>query len=199
MTKRVLLGALVGGIVVFIVGSLLHTVLGLGEVGVKAIPQEDALLSAMRAAVHESGFYYFPAPNMTPGRSKEQVQADNAAYAAKFAQGPSGILVYTTGSGVALNYGKLLGGEFAIDVVSAFFLACILAMGAGGRSSYWKRVFAVTFAGLFAGFFLGLEYWNWYNFPANYTVAYVATVLIDWFFAGLAMAAVVKQSLPQTA
>lgn len=193
MTKRVLLGALVGGIVVFIVGALLHTVLGLGEVGVKAIPQEDALLFAMRAAVHESGFYVFPAPNMTPGRGKAQIQSDNAAYAAKFAQGPSGILVYTTGSGVALNYGKLLGGEFAIDVVSAFFLACILAMGAGGRSSYWKRVFAVTLAGLFATVFLGLEYWNWYNFPTTYTCAYILNGVLDWFFAGLAMAAVVKQ------
>ena len=198
MTKRVLLGAVVGGIVVFIVGSLLHTVLGLGEVGVKAIPQEEALLFAMRAAVHESGFYYFPAPNMTPGRSKEQVQADNAAFTAKSKQEPSGILVLTAPSGSPMNFGKLLGGEFVIDVVAAFILACILAMGAGGRSSYWKRVFAVTLAGLFAGLFLGLEYWNWYNFPSNYTCAYIGTVLIDWFFAGLAMAAIVKQSSART-
>lgn len=197
MTKRVLLGAVVGGTVVFIVGALLHTVLGLASVGVKAIPQETAVLFAMRAAVHESGFYVFPAPNMTPGRSKEQIQGDAAAYAAKYQQGPSGILVYSTGSGVTLNYGKLLGGEFVINVVSAFFLACILAMGAGGRSSYWKRVFAVTFAGLFAGLFLGLEYWNWYNFPTNYTCAYIAVVVIDWFFAGLAMAAIVKQHSTQ--
>ncbi len=67
MTKRVLLGALVGGVVVFIVGALLHTVLGLGEVGVKALPQEETVLSAMRAAIPASGFYFFPAPNMTPG------------------------------------------------------------------------------------------------------------------------------------
>lgn len=193
MTKRVLLGALVGGIVVFIVGALLHTVLGLGQVGVKAIPQEDAVLSALRAAIHEPGFYYFPAPNMTSGRSKEQMNADNAAYAAKFQQGPSGILVYNTGSGVGLNYGKLLGGEFAIDVIGAFFLACILAMGAGGVSSYWKRVFAVTLAGLFASVFLGLEYWNWYGFPTSYTCAYIANGFLDWYFAGLAMAAIVKQ------
>lgn len=197
MLKRILLGALVGGIVVFIVGSLCHTVLGLGEVGVKAIPQEDAVLAGMRAAIHDSGFYIFPAPNMTPGRTKEQTQSDMAAYMAKYRQGPSGILVYSTGSGVALNYMKLLGGEVAIDVVGAFFLACILAMGAGGKSSYWKRVFAVTLAGLFAGLFLGLEYWNWYNFPTNYTVAYIAVAVIDWFFAGLAMAAIVKQ--PSTA
>jgi hypothetical protein len=195
MLKRILLGALVGGMVVFIVGALLHTVLGLAQVGVKAIPQEDAVLSAMRAAIHEPGFYLFPAPSMTPGRTKDQVKADTDAYTAKYEQGPSGIMVYTPAS--TLSYGKLLGGEFAIDVVSAFFLACILAMGAGGRSSYWKRVFAVTFAGLFAGLFLGLEYWNWYNFPTNYTCAYIVVVVIDWFFAGLAMAAIIKQ--PTTA
>ena len=198
MVKKVLLGAVVGGIVVFIVGSLLHTVLGLGKVGVKAIPQEEAVLFAMRAAVHESGFYYFPAPNMTPGRSKEQVQADDAAYMARFKQEPSGILVFTAPSGSPMNFGKLLGGEFVIDVVAAFFLACILAMGAGGRSSYWKRVFAVTLAGLFAGLFLGLEYWNWYGFPTSYTCAFIVNVLLDWFFAGLAMAAIVKQPAVQT-
>lgn len=192
MTKRILLGALAGGIVVFIVGAFLHTVSGLAQVGVKALPQQDIVLTVMRSAVPESGFYIFPAPNMTSGRNKEQVQADNAAYAAKYQQGPSGILVYTR-KNAPLSYGKLLGGEFVIDVVSAFFLACILAMGAGGKSSYWKRVFAVTLAGLFAGLFLGLEYWNWYNFPTNYTCAYIAVVVIDWFFAGLAMAAIVKQ------
>jgi hypothetical protein len=192
MSKRVLLATLVGGIIVFIVGSILHTVSGLAAVGVKALPQEDAVLSAMRAAIHESGFYVFPAPNMAPGRSKEQVQSDMAAYAAKYQQGPTGILAYSAG-GAAISYGRLLGGEFATDVVSAFFLACILAMGAGGVGSYWKRVFAVTFAGVFAGLFLGLEYWNWYNFPTNYTCAYIAVIVIDWFFAGLAMAAIVKQ------
>lgn len=190
MLKRILLGALVGGIVVFIVGSFLHTVSGLAEVGVKTIPQEGTVLSAMRSAIHDPGFYLFPAPNMTPGRSKEQLNADNASYAAKYQQG-TGILVYSSGKN--LNYGRLLGGEFAVDVVSAFFLACILAMGTGGVSSYWKRVFAVTLTGVFAGIFLGFEYWNWYNFPTNYTYAYLAVVVIDWFFAGLAMAAIVKQ------
>lgn len=190
MPKRVLLGALVGGVVVFIAGLLLHTVSGLAEVGVKAAPQEDTVLSAMRAAIHDPGFYVFPAPNMTPGRSRAQKDADNAAYMSKYQQGPTGILVYSPG-GSPINIGKLLGGEFAIDLVSAFFLACILAMGAGGARSYWKRVFAVTVAALFAALFLGLEYWNWYNFPLNYTCAYIVVVVIEWFIAGLAMAAVV--------
>jgi hypothetical protein len=162
----------------------------LAEVGVKTIPQEDTVLSAMRAAIHDPGFYVFPAPNMAPGRSKAQKDADTTAYMAKYQQGPTGILVLTP-SGPTLSIGKLLGGEFVIDLVGAFFLSCILAMGAGGKSSYWKRVFAVTIAGLFAALFLGLEYWNWYNFPLNYTCAYIIVVVIEWFIAGLAMAAVV--------
>lgn len=190
MLKRVVLGALVGGVVVFIAGLLLHTVSGLAEVGVKPVPQEDAVLTAMRAAVHDPGFYVFPAPNMTPGRSTAQKNSDTAAYMAKYQQGPTGILVYSPG-GTPISIGKLLGGEFVIDLVSAFFLSCILAMGAGGVRSYWKRVFAVTIAALFAALFLGLEYWNWYNFPTNYTVAYIVVVVIEWFIAGLAMAAVV--------
>lgn len=190
MIKRVVLGALVGGIVVFIAGLLLHTVSGLAEVGVKAIPQEDTVLSAMGAAIHDSGFYVFPAPNMTPGRSKAQKDSDAAAYMAKYQRGPTGILVLTPG-GPGISIAKLLGGEFVIDLVSAFFLALILAMGAGGVRSYWKRVFAVTVAALFAALFLGLEYWNWYNFPLNYTCAYIIVVVIEWFIAGLAMAAVV--------
>src|SRR6185437_13504219 len=133
--------------------------------------------------------------NMAPGRSKAQKDADTSAYMAKYQQGPTGILVYSPG-GSAMSIGKLLGGEFVIDLVSAFFLACILAMGAGGVSSYWKRVFAVTLAGLFAVVFLGLEYWNWYNFPTNYTCAYILNGVLDWFFAGLAMAAIVKQPSP---
>ena len=50
----------------------------------------------------------------------------------------------------------------------------------------------VTLTGIFAGVFLGFEYWNWSNFPAYYTVASVVIVSLDWFFAGLAMAAIVK-------
>jgi hypothetical protein len=68
MTKRVLWATLVGGMVVFIAGSFLHTVSGLAEVGVKAVAQEDVMLSAMRGAIPEPGFYVFPAPNRTPHR-----------------------------------------------------------------------------------------------------------------------------------
>ena len=40
---------------------------------------------------------------------------------------------------------------------------------------------------------IALSSLNRYNFPMNYTCAYIANGVLDWFFAGLAMAAIVKQ------
>jgi hypothetical protein len=58
---------------------------------------------------------------------------------------------------------------------------------------YWGRVSEVALTGLFAGMFLGFEYLELEQLPADCTLAYVVIVLLDWFLAGLAMAAIVKR------
>ena len=49
MTKRVLLAAVLGGIAFFIWSSVAHVALPLGETGVKEIPNETSVLSAMQS------------------------------------------------------------------------------------------------------------------------------------------------------
>jgi len=62
MTKRILLAGILGGIAMFVWASLAHMVLPLGQTGIKEIPNEAAVLSAMRSSLGEkSGFYMFPA------------------------------------------------------------------------------------------------------------------------------------------
>lgn len=41
MAKKVILGSVLGGIAVYVWGVLSHMVLGLGETGIKQIPNED--------------------------------------------------------------------------------------------------------------------------------------------------------------
>ena len=50
-----------------------------------------------------------------------------------------------------------------------------------------RRVSVAALMGLFVGIFLGFEWWNWSNFPACCTRAYVVVVFLDWFVADLAM------------
>ncbi len=53
---RLLAAAILGGILMFVWGAVSHTVLPLGEMGMKNLPAEDALVPAMKLAINERGF-----------------------------------------------------------------------------------------------------------------------------------------------
>src|ERR1700722_7361697 len=85
--KRILLAALLGGIAMFAWKSIAHMVLPLGQSGIHEIPNEQALLGAMRSTLGEtSGLYFFPAMGTAPDAM--------AQYDVKLAANPSGLLIY---------------------------------------------------------------------------------------------------------
>lgn len=186
MPKKVLLGGLVGGVVVFVVSGIFHMATSLGEYGIKVLPREDATLSMMRSSISDSGLYLFPAADMSQGRSN----ANQEAYLAKYKAGPTGLLVYSPG-GADLQFGKLLLNQFLFSLIAALLLAWILGITASA-TTYGSRVLIVFVASLFAGFIYALPYWNWYKFPLDYTIAYVGTWCASWLVAGFATAAIVK-------
>jgi len=190
MGKRIVLAALAGGVLVFIVSGILHSSTHLGEVGIRSVPNEDLVLLTMRNSIPEPGFYFFPAPNLSP-MPKEQKEAEESKYLAKFKQGPTGILIYKPG-GEDLNFGKLLVIQFLIGLIAAFIAAWILGATASA-TTYGTRVMIVVLIGLFAEIYIDLPYWNWYGFPMNYAIGHLLGGILSWAVAGLAMAAIVKR------
>lgn len=188
MAKKILLGGLVGGIVVFLVTGFFHMATSLGEYGIKALPNEDSTLAALRTSVPEPGLYLFPMPDM----SKGQTPASQAAYKEKYRTGPAGIMSYVNPGG-QFSFGKLLFNQFLFGLVAAWLVAWILGITAGSTTCA-SRVGIVFATSLFAGCVYPLAYWNWYVFPTGYTVAYIGTWSVSWLIAGLAMAAIVKPS-----
>jgi hypothetical protein len=191
MGKRILLGSLVGSVVVFVVSAAWHMTPTLGEIGVKALPAEDTVRAGLRTSLPDPGLYFFPAPDMSAGRTKEKEKADAAAYLEKYRSGPSGILVYHPG-GEELNFGKLMAYQFLFGLAGSFVIAWILALTAGS-TTYGSRACLVLLIALFGGIVYSLPEWNWYGFPASYTIASIAGMLVSWGIAGLAMAAIVKR------
>ena len=191
MGKRILLGTLVGSVVVFVVSAAWHLAPGLGEIGVKALPAEDTVLAGMRTSLHEAGLYFFPAPDMSAGRTKEEKKADEAAYLERYRRGPSGILVYNPG-GEGLNFGKLMAFQFAFGLAGSFLVAWVLALTAGS-TTFGSRAWLVLAIALFGGIVYAVPEWNWYGYPASYTIASIAGMVVSWGIAGLAMAAIVKR------
>jgi len=173
----------VAGIVVFAWGSVAHLATPLGKVGIRQIPGEDKVGGAMKDAIREPGFYFFPYIDDSKATKSEQ-----EAWAAKVKQGPTGILIIHPEGGEAMSL-RQLGTELATNIVSALLAALLLAQV---RSGFGGRMLFVTGLGLFGFVITSVPYWNWYGFPLDYTGAQAIEKIVGWFLAGLVLAVIVR-------
>lgn len=192
--KRILLAGILGGLTIFIWTFVAHEFLGLGEVGIKEIPNEAAVLTTMQVTIPDAGLYFFPGLGLGPNPSREQRNAATPAFMKKYEKSAHGILIYHPPSG-AFNFGLLLGREFGLNVLQGLLAAWLLACAAGGRS-YAGRVTFVAVAGVLAAISTNVEYWNWYDFPGNYVAAYMTTQISAFILVGLVIGALVKNIAP---
>jgi len=178
MAKRILLAGVLGGLALFLWGGLSHMVLGLGNVGIQNLPQQQPVMDALKAAVPQSGFYFFP-----------QVDAAGKVAPEK-AGGPYGIMIYHSAGAGGIMTGQLVN-ECILNIVLALFAAYLLSL-ASGLTGYVSRVGFVTLLGLTVGLMTHVQYWNWYGFPLSYTVTSIAIAVIGFLIVGLIAAAIVK-------
>jgi len=178
MAKRVLLAGVLGGVALFFWGGLSHMVLGLGELGVQGLPQQQPTVDAMQASIAKPGLYFFP-----QGDGKGHLSSAET-------NGPWGILVYHP-SGASVAMSRQLAIECLLNIGQALIAAFLLYL-ALGLSGYLSRVGFVAALGLLVAIGQSVEYWNWYGFPANYTAATIADKFIGFLIVGLIAAAVVK-------
>src|SRR5438874_12411904 len=116
MSTRIILAGIVGGIVMFIWNFVAHDLLPLGEMGVRLIPNEDAVTSVLQTNLGDtSGFYVFPSGGLTPGATREQKQAARKKAEEQMAAGAGGVLIYRPKRGV--NFPKRLGIEFVTEAI----------------------------------------------------------------------------------
>jgi hypothetical protein len=178
MAKRILLAGVLGGFALFIWGGLAHMVLGLGMVGIQNLPQQEPVMDSLKAAVPQSGFYFFP---QVDGAGK--VAADKTG-------GPYGIMIYHSAGAGGIMTGQLVK-ECALNIVMAVFAAFVLSL-ATGLTGYGSRVGLVTLLGLMVGLMTNVQYWNWYGFPMNYTLVGIFNDIVGFLIVGLIAAAMVK-------
>jgi hypothetical protein len=95
MTTRTLLAGILGGIAMFIWTSIAHMFLPLGETGVRQLPNEAAILDALKSNLGEArGLYIFPGTGLGPNATREEKSEAMKRMPEKIASGPSVILIY---------------------------------------------------------------------------------------------------------
>src|SRR5262245_60722323 len=111
--KRMLLAGILAGIVVFAWSAIDHMVLPVGHMGVRTLPQEEAVLTALKAGVPEGGLYVFPGMDMSHRPTPDEMKV----YEAKYIAGPTGILVLSPG-GQPVMTSRQLSSELLTDILA---------------------------------------------------------------------------------
>ena len=196
MSTRILLAGILGGIVMFIWSFVAHELLPLGEMGVKLMPNEDAVASALNDNLHDNpGFYIFPTGGLTPGATAEQKKAAMTKAEEQMAAGPAGVLIYHPKR--VFNFPKRLGIEFGTEVILTILAAFLLSRT--NISGFAGRVGFILVIGILAAITTNIPYENWYGFPRVYTMGLMLTQIIAFLLAGIVVALVLGKRTAQPA
>jgi hypothetical protein len=187
---RLLLAGVLAGLAIFIWGMLSHAALGIGEMAVKSLPNEPAVLTALNQNVKEPGFYLYPLAGMMEA-PKDQQEAAMKQYEEIYKTMPHGVLILTPPNGQSFSFPKLLVNELVSNILSGILAAWLLSFALGGLPTFIGRVVFVTALGVLATLAIDFSYWNWYGFPTKYLLSSfldntpgfaLAGVVLAWMF-----------------
>jgi hypothetical protein len=179
---RILIAAVIGGLIVFVWSAVAHMATPLGTAGLSTLQGEDAVVAALKTSGNGSGLYFFPGGDMSRP-TEEQM----AAHLEKLKAGPVGLLAYTAGPGEAMSPRQLLS-ELGTSMLAAAVAAFIVSLIAG---SLVQRAVVVALLALFATLSVTASYWIWYGFPGAFIAAGLVTEFVGWLLAALAIAKIV--------
>lgn len=196
MNTRILFAGILGGVVLFLWNFVAHDILPLGEMGVKFMPNEDAVTSALQTNLGDNaGFYIFPTGGLTATSTGEEKKAAMKKMEEQMAANAGGVLIYRPKR--VFNFPKRLIIQFCTDVACALLAVFLLAQtriaGFGGKVGF------ILTAGILAAITTNIPYGNWYGFPKDFTLGQILTQVIGFLLVGIVAALMIRTRAADTA
>jgi hypothetical protein len=179
MAKKLVLGAVLGGLTLFVWGAVSHMALPTSEWVLHRFSNEDAVKESIVANTPRSGVYFLPYVD-TEGMNEEQQQAamDRAT------QGP--VIFAAVRLGPTSSFPALLLNQLLIEILGALVATWLLLQTK--PLSYLERVGFVVGIAAAVAIAGNLPEWNWYNFSTPYTAVECFDTIVGWTLAGLVIA-----------
>ena len=152
-----------------------HMATPLGTAGFKTLPNEASAIAAVNAAVKDSGMFIFPMP-----------AADGTPAPAGT---PAGLLVFHPQGRAEMTPGQL-GTQLAADIASMLVAAFVVAQL--GPVTFGARFLVALVLALLPALRAHIPHWNWYGFPASYTMAQVVMDVAGFAVGGAVIAQMVQ-------
>ena len=188
MTKSLILGTILGGLMAFVWSSVSWELIGWHEKTMVAFQNEDEVSAVIASHASQDGTYLLPSGPSTAGMTAEQKKSALAATMQKMQAGP--IMVAAVRRGGFGSYSRGLIIQLLSLMAAAFLLTWLLLQTTG--LSYGRKVAFLAIAGLAASVIVDLPNWNWWGFSDAYTAVNLADSMLTWLVAGLVIAKVAK-------
>ena len=190
--KKVIIGGVIGGIILYFWGFVSWVILPWHEMTVEKFRDEELVSQIIKENAPKDGVYFIPSMIDKAHLSVQQKEEAQNKQKEAMEKGP---FVYaqikTAGMHSTSVSGHLLG--ILTYVVGAFLASALLVQAPDLH--YFGRLFFVIIVGLLIGIMAGIPNVLWFGAPFKYyTVVMIADSLISWCLAGLALAAIVKPS-----
>ncbi len=192
MTRKVLLGGVAGGVALFVWSVVAWTLLPLHASSLHKLAAEDRVVAALVEAKTPEGLYLIPAPPDTKGKTEEQAAAEIEAWNERSGRGPVATLAYHPGGRSPTRMFRPMARGLGLALAATFFSAW--ALSRARIASHFGRVGFVVGMGLFAWALGPAMLWNWFAYPADYTVAVLLDALAGWAIVGVVQAGIVRPS-----
>ncbi len=172
---NVFIAAVVGAIVLFVWGAVSHMVFDLGGRNWSGLPNEEAIISELKANTPLPGVYFFPFADCA-----EDDEAAMEAYIKKYETSPTGLIFYKPLGG-NMDMTPMLLNEF----LSGFAAAALVAFTVGSLPLGMRGT--AVMCGLFAlALWCSTEWSNhiWYGFPLGWIIDGAIESTVGWILAG---------------
>jgi len=179
MTKQLMLGTILGGIVLFFWSFIAWTFIPWPGEPLRSFNNEAALEQAIVSNAPVSGVYILPNPHKAGVTADQQTAAEE-----KLMRGP--MVFASVRLGAMRPFPVLLITQLVIFLISALIVTFLLLKTAG--LTYGQRVVFVTICGILI--FLGgkMDQWVWWSFSTSYLMAEFGAIIIGWILAALVIA-----------
>jgi hypothetical protein len=189
MAKRLLLGTLLGGIVLFVWSAIAWIAIPWPGEPLRTFTNEEAVAQAITANAARSGNYLLPnEPKRAPGMTEEQYKAAGQAAMDRMTRGPmifAVVRLEPMGSTTRPLLIQFLT-QLVLALIATFLLLQTRGLSYAGRASFIAAIGVIVFLGGH------VEEWNWFSFSNAYTAMQFGAVVIGWILASLVIAAVVR-------
>ena len=187
---KVLFGGIIGAIILFVWGFVSWMVLPWHQTTFEQFKNEDYVAWVIKENAPKDGVYMIPSMAIDEDNmSKDEINKEMAKNQDAIKNGPF-IYAQIQTNGLTAAGPTSFVISFLTSFVGAVIICVLLSQTAGLH--YFGRVFFVFLIGLLVGILGYIPNWNWFGASCSFTLVMIADTVISWFFAGLALAGIMK-------